>query len=52
MREVIQKLEEIELDLFEVYRDMIGLKNARGVEKVNELRDDLYNLMIDLEDES
>lgn len=51
MREAIQKLEEIELDLFEVYRDMISLKNARGAEKVRELKDDLYGLMIELEDE-
>lgn len=51
MREVIQKLEEIETNLFEVYQDMLRLKNARGAEKASEIRDDILGLMIELEDE-
>lgn len=51
MREVIQKLEEIELELLEVHRDMLQLKNAGGVERIVELKDELFNLITDLEDE-
>ena len=51
MREVIQKLEEVELDLVEVHRDMLRLKNAGGAERIIELKDEVYGLIIDLEDE-
>lgn len=52
MREVIQKLEEVELDLAEVHRDMIRLQENGFAERVSELKDELYGLIIDLEDES
>lgn len=52
MREVIQKLEEIELDLTDLCRAMVRLKNAGGAERIIELKDEVYNLIIDLEDES
>lgn len=52
MREVIQQLEEIETDLAEVHHDMIRLKNASGAERVIELKDEIFNLIMDLEDES
>ena len=52
MREVIQKLEEVELDLADLYRDMVGLKSAGGTQRrIIELIDEVSNLIIDLEDE-
>ena len=53
MREVIQKLEEVELDLIDLYRDMVRLQeNGFGFAKrITELKDEVYNLIIDLEDE-
>lgn len=53
MREVIQKLEGVELDLIDLYRDMVRLQeNGFGFAKrVSELKDEVYNLIIDLEDE-
>ena len=52
MREVIQKLEEVELDIIEVHRDMVRLQQNGFAERVSELKDEVYNLIIDLEDES
>ena len=52
MRDVIQKLEELELDLVDLYRDMVRLKNAGGAERIIELKDEVYGLILDLEDES
>ena len=51
MREVIQKLEEVELDLVGVHRDMVRLRENGLAERVSELKDEVYNLIIDLEDE-
>ena len=51
MREVIQKLEEVEADLFDLYRDMLRLENAGGTQRVIEIIDDVTNLISDLEDE-
>ena len=50
MREVIQKLEEIELDIIEVHRDMVRLKNTGGTQRVIDLIDEVTNLISDLED--
>ena len=52
MREVIQKLEDIELDLIEVHRDMVRLQQNGFAERVSELKDELYGLILDLEDEA
>ena len=51
MREVIQKLEEVELDLVEVRRDMVRLRENGFAERVSELKNEVYRLIIDLEDE-
>ena len=52
MREVIKRLEEFELDLIDLYRDMVRLQEKGFAERVSELKDEIYNLIIDLEDES
>ena len=52
MREAIQKLEEVELDLTDLYCDMVRLQENGFAERVSELKDEVYNLIIDLEDES
>ena len=52
MREVIQKLEDIELDLIEVHRDMVRLQQNGFAERVSELKDELCGLILDLEDEA
>ena len=51
MREVIQKLEEVELDLIDLYRDMVRLQENGFAERVSELKGEVYNLITDLEDE-
>ena len=51
MREVIQKLEEVELDLADLYRDMLRLKNTGGTQRVIDLIDEVNDLITDLEDE-
>ena len=52
MREFIKKLEEFELDLFDLYRDMVKLQEKGFAELVSELKYEVYRLIIDLEDES
>ena len=50
MREVIQKLEEVELDLTDLYRDMVRLNNTGGTQRVIDLIDEVTDLISDLED--
>ena len=52
MREVIKRLEEVELDLVDLYRDMVRLQEKGFAERVSELRYEVYRLIIDLEDKS
>lgn len=52
MRDAVQKLEDVVLDLTDIHSDMIRLQENGFAGRVSELKDEIYNLIIDLEDES
>lgn len=51
MQEVIEQLESIELDLREVSRKLISLKRQNEAIRVSEINEEIYGIIMDIEDE-